>query len=313
MGQFSSIALDSTGRPWISHYDASNQELVATTINNGQTSSFEVAESTNVGQGSSIAIDFNNTIHIAYRDTANNKLKYAYSTDSGFSWTIDSTLIESGGISPSIGIDSNGKVHISHQANNKVRYVTNTGGGWASQVVLNSGSFADPSAPSSLTLESDLVYIVGNSASPSQLQFATNESTSWAESTIASNIPFQTGPSIVVSGAGSIYVSLPTSTALRVASNEGSGWNLTNVAEVACSQTGIDIDSSGKLHVCYYDARNSALGYATNFSGEWKTFVLDSEGDVGNYCDIAIDTNDRLHISYYDATNGDLKYITTAD
>jgi hypothetical protein len=41
---------------------------------------------------------------------------------------------------------------------------------------------------------------------------------------------------------------------------------------------------------------------------QWYVATIDSEGDVGSYCDIAIDSNDCLHISYHSVTTGDLKY-----
>jgi len=74
----------------------------------------------------------------------------------------------------------------------------------------------------------------------------------------------------------------------------------------------IATDSNNKVHISYYDNTNYDLKYATNASGSWETYTIDSEGDVGWYTSIAIDSNNKVHISYHDYTNYDLKYATNA-
>jgi hypothetical protein len=76
--------------------------------------------------------------------------------------------------------------------------------------------------------------------------------------------------------------------------------------------TSISTDSTNKVHICYYDGMNQDLKYATNSSGSWKNFTLDSSGDVGEYNSMAIDSDDKIHMSYCDTTNQALKYATNA-
>lgn len=75
------------------------------------------------------------------------------------------------------------------------------------------------------------------------------------------------------------------------------------------------------MHISYhycgeyinFECTISDLKYATNSSGEWQTFTIDSDGNVGWYTSIALDSNDKVHISYYyDYYNKDLKYATNA-
>ena len=76
--------------------------------------------------------------------------------------------------------------------------------------------------------------------------------------------------------------------------------------------TSIALDSNNKVHISYYDSSNYDLKYATNASGSWVIFTIDSTGDVGSYTSIALDSNNKVHISYYDDTNSYLKYVTNA-
>src|SRR5512136_1626150 len=47
--------------------------------------------------------------------------------------------------------------------------------------------------------------------------------------------------------------------------------------------TSISTDSHDKVHICYYDGNRQDLKYATNSSGVWVNYTLDSLGDVGEY------------------------------
>ncbi|MBI5409459.1 MAG: putative metal-binding motif-containing protein [Nitrospirae bacterium] len=94
------------------------------------------------------------------------------------------------------------------------------------------------------------------------------------------------------------------------------GWNFECVDRDARGSS-IAIDSNNKVHISYYDSTNGGLKYATNASGAWIAYALDStKRYVGRYASIAIDSNDRVHISYsssdYSLGRGDLKYATNA-
>jgi hypothetical protein len=313
-GQYTSIVVDSNNQPWISSYWVTSSGLLWNTFADGGLSD-DVADnpsSTDVGAGTSIAADSNNKLHIAYRDTTNSRLKYA--TNASGSWVTETVTVsgvqEAGGISPSIGIDSNGKVHMSHVASSQVRYATNSSGSWVTAIVSSAATFVE----TSLAVDSgNAIHIAAKSISPARLYYLTNLSGSWQGVVVDSRSLAGAGPSIVLTTSGSIYISYWQNGTVQLATNIGSGWSLQQIDSVSGQPSAIGVDSAGLLHVVYFDASNDDLIYATNYSGTWTTTTLDSSGDVGDFCDLAIDTNDRLHISYYDATNGDLKYITTAD
>ncbi|MBI5099136.1 MAG: hypothetical protein HZB30_07835 [Nitrospirae bacterium] len=73
----------------------------------------------------------------------------------------------------------------------------------------------------------------------------------------------------------------------------------------------IAVDSNNKAHISYYNATNYNLNYATNVSGSWIPYLIESTDDAGKFSSIAIDSNNKAHISYYKAAPGyNLKYAT---
>ena len=85
-----------------------------------------------VGSDTSIAVDSNNKVHISYRDngSTNSDKDLKYATNVSGSW-VTSTVDGAGqvGVEPSIGIDSNNKIHISYcdETSKALKYATSTG------------------------------------------------------------------------------------------------------------------------------------------------------------------------------------------
>jgi len=101
------------------------------------------------------------------------------------------------------------------------------------------------------------------------------------------------------------------------------GWTIQTVDSdgYVGAWSSLALDSNDKVHISYHDYGEATdtgftkedLKYATNSSGSWQTFVIDSAGDVGSYTSIALDSNDKVHISYFADLIGDLKYATNAE
>jgi hypothetical protein len=77
VGKYSSIALDSRGRPHISYYDGTNLDLKYAYWDGTQWEVETVDSNGNVGAFTSIAIDTNDLVHISYSDSMSGYLKYA--------------------------------------------------------------------------------------------------------------------------------------------------------------------------------------------------------------------------------------------
>jgi hypothetical protein len=126
VGEFTSIALDSSDKVHISYWDwTTNQDLKYTTNTTGSWVTTTVDSEGRVGSYTSIAIDLSGNGHISYYDRGNRDLKYAInSSGSWVTTTVDSSGIV--GFDTSIVLDSSGNVHISYydNTNKDLKYAT---------------------------------------------------------------------------------------------------------------------------------------------------------------------------------------------
>ena len=235
VGWWTSIAINSNNAVHISYYDSTNDDLKYATCASScsSTSSWSkvtVDSSGDVGKYSSVAIDSNDAVHISYRDSTNDDLKYATcssSCSSASSWTT-STIDSVGNVGSrtSIAIDSNDALHISYHdiTNGDLKYATDQSGSWANTTVDSVGTVGQYT---SIAIDSnDVVHISYYDATNKDLKYATNMQSS------------------IVSGVGGV---------IKFVDRD---------AEVG-RYSSIAVDSSGDVHISYYGATNGDLKYAT--------------------------------------------------
>jgi len=160
------------------------------------------------------------------------------------------------------------------------------------------------------------------------VRYATNMSGSWEifDVEIAPWSGFHT--SIAVDSGGKAHISYHDMGThpefIEYATNGSGSWQVVGVGEVGFStdmmgMNDIALDSSDRVHIAYYycgdvdpyddSCLSGDLKYATNGSGSWQIFTIDSEGDTGWYPSIAMDSNGKVHISYV-VSEVELLYIT---
>jgi len=244
------------------------------------------------------------------------------SVSSGSTWKKE-IVDSSGDVGRYTSIDTDGSnhVHIGYldDSTDFVMYATNGTGSWVFEEVDTSKHIMKDI---SLTVDlSDDIHISYHDDSDNALKYASKDDSGlWVIETVEKGDEINVGQycSIAVDPSYNIHISYADvwKHTLKYASKISGAWEEpVTVPDSGYvdddAYTSIAVESSGTAHVSYYVASSeTALKYATNASGEWKTETVESTHVVGKYSSIALDSTNNVHISYYDATNNELKYAS---
>jgi len=311
VGQYDSLALDSSGEPHISYWDADNKDLKYASRSGAVWITEPVDSTGDVGEYTSLALDGADHPHISYFDATNKDLKYAYNGGSGWVFRAFATAGDDGYFT-SIALDSLGHPRIAyrdHTVGANVCYAYFDGINWFPAAVVSA-----PGEWVSLTMDgADHPYIAYSSAS--DVSVAYHDGTGWSFHTVFSSAGMAdiTGSRVIAVGAGAvqlIYCDGATNTAhhgvfLGGAWNEGVLPFGTGVG----SNASLALDSSGMLHLTQYsssggleyDRTDDSIWYRTGLGG----WVWDTS--------LALDTSDKPRISFYNASDHTLCYAQLAD
>jgi hypothetical protein len=179
VGTYSSIAVDSANRVWISYFDHNYTDLEYATGYFGSWSTGVIASgSAWLGQPNSTAIDSNNKVHVSYfRNGAPfGHISYLiYKTNASGSWVTQ--VSTPSGYYNSIAIDSNDNVHISYFKWPSLKYITNASGSWVIETITDGGQF------NSIAIDSNNKVHISHYRS-AKLKYTTNASGSWVTETV---------------------------------------------------------------------------------------------------------------------------------
>ena len=314
VGLFTSLALDSAGRPHISYFDSTNNDLKYARWDGNSWQTITVDSAGLVGYSTSLALDSLGHPHISYFDWTNNDLKYAHWD--GSSW--QTTTVDSAGDVgefTSLALDSLGHPHISYydRTNRSLKYTRWDGSSWQTTMVESGGEFKNVGWYTSLALDSaGRPHISHFDNSDADLKYARWDGSSWQTSTVDSAGLVGEFTSLALDSLGRPHISYHDSTNndLKYARWNGSSWQTSTVDSAGNVgwDTSLALDSAGHPHISYHDRTNNDLKYARWDGSSWQTSTVDSAGDVGESTSLALDSAGRPHISYFDLTNRDLKY-----
>lgn len=326
--QASSLKVDSQGYVHIFFYNAVEGEkgLWYATNKDGSwdASLFEATDTStffSVGTDPCLFIDASDNLHLVYtryyKDTVGAIMDVVYGNNVGGTWSFEVAASGSRfGDGTSLGLDSNGKAHISFLDNTdlELHYATNAGGAWVNTTLATG---VEVFYGTSLAVDTkDKVHIGFYDATYNAIGYANNAGGSWAFTKVADAGAASNLCSLALDKGDGVHMTYfdarSASEGLKYSTN--TAWELTTLYDgpitYAPGQSSIKVDNNGWVHVCYYVTKNTTLMYANNVGGIWKHQLVDGAGTVqaGGFCSMALDSNGKAHISYRDSLNGKLKY-----
>ena len=162
-GEWTSIALDSNNKPWISYVSETWDRLdlahkSGTSTTTWGDSTVDSGGNGEIDNGTSIAIDSNDAKHIVYYDDDNGDLRYADKNTHTNLWQ-NNVVDSSGDVGkfPSLAIDSQDNLHVAYydNGNQQLKYAYHNGTSWNISTLDESGGMHP-----SVTIDSnDNIYI----------------------------------------------------------------------------------------------------------------------------------------------------------
>ncbi|MBL8299907.1 MAG: hypothetical protein JNN30_16330 [Rhodanobacteraceae bacterium] len=293
VGEYTSLQLDTSGRPVVSYYDATNSDLKLATCKSACTSPNPVWQivsvdgSAAVGQHSSLQLHADNRPVVSYYDRTNGDLKLATCTANctgpNPTWQV-------------VTIDSADDV------------------GWYTSLQLNASGQPVVSYFDRTNGDLKLASCTANCAGASPV---------WLIVTVDSAGTAGWYTSLQLGSTGQPVISYydHTNRVLKVATCSAGCNSASPVWQIVVADsagtvgwfTSLQLNANNQPVVSYYSTTGGDLKLATctarcgSASPSWEIDVLDSASDVGQHTSLQQDASGQLVLSYYDFANQDLK------
>jgi len=224
-----------------------------------------------------------------------------------------------------IGVDSNGHLHVVQikDGNYQIRHSVNDGTGWNSVKINDCGSTYCWDIHMVIDDNDDihLAYTTYTSWAET-LVYMNYDGTTWTDYTVSSSAHF--GPiGIAVDSNNHPHISHAVNGAdqcgngLRIASYTGTAWayDTVDAGNNRGCESSIVIDESDNIYIAYQDRSASKLKIATDKSGSWDSYLVDTGTSLSNLypgymTSMALDQEGQFHIAHFDEKEDDLRYST---
>lgn len=297
------LRLDSQGKPHLAY----GRDHLYYTWWDGAGWRYETADrSTLVGSAASLALTSSDSPRIAYLDTLNGKLKFAWRTASGWQ---SQTLDGAGYGTPSLAVDASGYAHISYWDGVHLKYAYQDAGGWHFELADSSPNTGQGT---SLALDKNgyphiSYWDYGND----DLKYAYKDAGGWHQVTVDNVGNTGSDNSIALDDNDRVHISYNAGYPdydLKYALGVGGVFTTTLVDTVngVGAFNSIAVSHQGAPFISYQ--ADDTLRYAALEGSTWQTATLDSGGLIGGFTSIAVDNSGQAHIAYYDLTVSDFGY-----
>jgi chitodextrinase len=257
----------------------------------------------------SLKIDSSDNVHIVY--------SFPYSSAGLKYWTNNSSIPETIDNSnyifhADLDIDNNDAAHIIYLDGNSYKYATNKSGSWIIETVESLTVYA-PGTTSIVLDGNGSAHIAYFDYGNSELKYVTNRSGTWQIDAVDTDGNLGRFPSIALDSVGYVHISYldVNNTVLKYVTNKSGFWVSATFTEPTqnAQYSSIAVDAFDNVHISYTgnsDSDSNLYEYS-NFSGSWKTYMIDAFSSSYRP-EITIDQENYTHIGY--KRSGDVRYAT---
>ncbi len=315
-GGYTSIVIDANKKSHIS-YSTGIALRYATNILGGWGTSLvdDIVSNT----PTTIALDANGKVHIAYHQRYNNTV-VNHATNKTGTWVKETIQTCAPNVSSTLAAsividDVSGDLHIAYVASlystEYLYYAKKSSDTWHYETVDTSievGRY--PSIAMDNNHKKHISYF---DETEHALKYATNTSGVWIKEIIDNNGSVGQYTSLAIDSNAKVHIAYydMDNRNIKYITNTSGIWvtDIVNALDNYCLDISLALDMSGNVHISYVKAY-SGIYYATNTSGNWAVEIVDSLNSSMGSTSIAIDSNGFAHNSYKDPFTGDFKYAT---
>jgi hypothetical protein len=309
VGQFTSLALDASGYPHVSYFDASATALkyAYKDISGWH---LEVADNSgDVGRHTGLALDPSGVPHVSYSDVTAFVYDLKYANRIGAVWNTEIAEDRDAAVTHT-AIALEGTIpHISYSAavsmgDSDLRYAWKVGT-WSMETV-------DTEVGTNTSIAVDGSGVPHISYFGNGLRYAYKPGPSWNIQTVDAATGAGQGTSIALDTGGDPHIAYFDSddSDLEYVYWNGTSWTFETVDSngVVGQYPSLALGTGDFPHISYYDGNTGNLKYAYKDAGGWHTETADpSVNDVGLHTSIAV-IGGYPRITYYDNTLDILMY-----